>query len=78
MDRVIISIAIIPISTDFGWSPVKQARVLSSIFVGYLLTHLRMMIGQQSLADHQADTQSESRQNTLHVHCFADSWVMTQ
>lgn len=40
MDRVIISIAIIPMSVDFGWSPEEQGRVLSSFFAGYLLTQL--------------------------------------
>lgn len=38
MDRVIISIAIIPMASDFNWSPEEQGRVLSSFFVGYLLT----------------------------------------
>ena len=38
MDRVIISIAIIPMASEFNWSPEEQARVLSSFFVGYLLT----------------------------------------
>lgn len=40
MDRVIISIAIIPMSADFGWTPEEQGRVLSSFFVGYLLTQV--------------------------------------
>lgn len=40
MDRVIISIAIIPMSAEFGWSPEEQGRVLSSFFVGYLLTQV--------------------------------------
>lgn len=40
MDRVIISIAIIPMAADFGWSPEQQGRVLSSFFVGYLLTQV--------------------------------------
>lgn len=40
MDRVIISIAIIPMAADFDWSPEEQGRVLSSFFVGYLLTQV--------------------------------------
>ncbi|MFT7651062.1 MAG: ACS family sodium-dependent inorganic phosphate cotransporter, partial [Candidatus Azotimanducaceae bacterium] len=40
MDRVIISIAIIPMASDFNWSPEEQGRVLSSFFVGYLLTQV--------------------------------------
>ena len=40
MDRVIISIAIIPMAADFNWSPEEQGRVLSSFFVGYLLTQV--------------------------------------
>jgi MFS family permease len=40
MDRVIISIAIIPMAADFNWSPEEQGRVLSSFFVGYLLTQI--------------------------------------
>jgi ACS family sodium-dependent inorganic phosphate cotransporter len=40
MDRVIISIAIIPMAADYGWSPEQQGRVLSSFFVGYLLTQV--------------------------------------
>lgn len=40
MDRVIMSVAIIPMAADFGWSPEEQGRVLSSFFVGYLLTQV--------------------------------------
>ena len=40
MDRVVISIAIIPMASDFNWSPEEQGRVLSSFFVGYLLTQV--------------------------------------
>jgi ACS family sodium-dependent inorganic phosphate cotransporter len=40
MDRVIISIAIIPMAADFDWSPEQQGRVLSSFFLGYLLTQV--------------------------------------
>ena len=40
MDRVIISVAIIPMAADFSWSPEEQGRVLSSFFVGYLLTQV--------------------------------------
>lgn len=40
MDRVIISVAIIPMANDFGWSPEQMGRVLSSFFVGYLLTQV--------------------------------------
>lgn len=37
IDRVNISVAIIPMAADMGWSPEAQGRVLSSFFVGYLL-----------------------------------------
>jgi len=40
MDRVIISVAIIPMAVDYDWSPEQQGRVLSSFFVGYLLTQI--------------------------------------
>ena len=40
MDRVIISVAIIPMAADYAWSPEQQGRVLSSFFVGYLLTQV--------------------------------------
>ena len=40
MDRVIISIAIIPMSADYGWTPEEQGRVLSAFFIGYLLTQV--------------------------------------
>ena len=40
MDRVIIAVAIIPMSADFGWSAEEQGRVLASFFIGYLLTQV--------------------------------------
>jgi ACS family sodium-dependent inorganic phosphate cotransporter len=40
IDRIIISVAIIPMATDFSWSPEEQGRVLSSFFIGYLLTQV--------------------------------------
>lgn len=40
MDRVVISVAIIPMAADFGWDPEQQGRVLSSFFAGYLLTQV--------------------------------------
>ena len=40
MDRVVMSITIIPMAAEFGWSPEEQGRVLSSFFVGYLLTQI--------------------------------------
>ncbi len=40
MDRVNISIAIIPMSKELGWSPDIQGTVLSSFFIGYLLTQI--------------------------------------
>lgn len=47
IDRVNISIAIIPMARDLGWSPATQGLVLSSFYVGYLL----MQIGGGRLAD---------------------------
>lgn len=40
MDRVVMSVTIIPMAAEFGWSPEEQGRVLSSFFVGYLLTQV--------------------------------------
>ncbi|NKB35624.1 MAG: MFS transporter [Gammaproteobacteria bacterium] len=40
MDRVNISIAIIPMSKELDWSPDVQGMVLSSFFIGYLLTQV--------------------------------------
>jgi MFS family permease len=47
IDRVNISIAIIPMAQDLGWSPSTQGLVLSSFYIGYLL----MQIGGGRLAD---------------------------
>ena len=38
MDRVVISVAIIPMADDFQWSPEQQGRVLSSFFC-WLFVH---------------------------------------
>ena len=40
MDRVNISVAIIPMAAEFGWNAEQQGRVLSAFFVGYLLTQV--------------------------------------
>ncbi len=40
LDRINISVAIIPMSEDFGWAPDKQGLALSSFFVGYLLSQI--------------------------------------
>lgn len=40
MDRVNISVAIIPMAEDLGWSAQTQGTVLSSFFVGYLLLQI--------------------------------------
>jgi ACS family sodium-dependent inorganic phosphate cotransporter len=40
MDRVNISVAIIPMAKDLGWDPSTQGLVLSSFFVGYLATQI--------------------------------------
>ena len=40
MDRINISVAIIPMADDYGWSPSLQGLVLSSFFFGYLLTQV--------------------------------------
>lgn len=37
IDRVNISVAIIPMAEDMAWTPEMMGRVLSSFFVGYLL-----------------------------------------
>ena len=38
IDRVNISVVIIPMAKDYNWNPEQQGRVLSAFFVGYILT----------------------------------------
>lgn len=40
IDRVNISVAIIPMAEQFGWSDTERGIVLSSFFVGYLITQV--------------------------------------
>lgn len=40
IDRVNISVAIIPMAEQFGWSDTQRGIVLSSFFVGYLVTQV--------------------------------------
>ena len=40
IDRINISVAIIPMAEDLGWEPATQGLVLSAFFVGYLLTQI--------------------------------------
>jgi MFS family permease len=40
IDRVNISIAIIPMAEEFGWDQATMGLVMSSFFVGYLLTQI--------------------------------------
>ena len=40
MDRVNISVAIIPMAKELAWDPKTQGYVLSSFFVGYLITQI--------------------------------------
>ena len=40
IDRVNISYAILPMATEYGWDTATQGWVLSSFFVGYLVTQL--------------------------------------
>ncbi|MFT6693151.1 MAG: ACS family sodium-dependent inorganic phosphate cotransporter, partial [Neolewinella sp.] len=40
IDRINMSVAIIPMAEDFGWGPQMQGTVLSSFFVGYLLLQI--------------------------------------
>jgi MFS family permease len=40
IDRVNISVAIIPMSEDLGWDVATQGTVLSAFFIGYLLTQV--------------------------------------
>jgi ACS family sodium-dependent inorganic phosphate cotransporter len=47
IDRVNISVAIIPMSADFGWNKITQGYVLSSFYIGYIL----VMIAGGRLAD---------------------------
>lgn len=40
IDRVNISVAIIPMAEEFGWDIAQRSRVLASFFLGYLLTQV--------------------------------------
>ncbi len=40
IDRVNISVAIIPMAKEFGWSMQTQGIVLSAFFAGYLLLQI--------------------------------------
>jgi len=40
IDRVNISVAIIPMAEQFGWSDTERGFVLSSFFIGYLVTQV--------------------------------------
>lgn len=40
MDKVNISVAIVPMARDFGWSPTTSGLVQSSFFWGYMLTQI--------------------------------------
>ena len=40
IDRVNISVAIIPMAEQFGWSDTERGVVLSSFFIGYLVTQV--------------------------------------
>lgn len=40
IDRVNISVTIIPMSQELGWDPARQGIALSAFFVGYLLTQI--------------------------------------
>ena len=39
-DKVNISVAIIPMAQDFGWSPTTSGFVQSSFFFGYMLSQI--------------------------------------
>lgn len=39
-DKVNISVAIVPMARDFGWSPTTSGLVQSSFFWGYMLTQI--------------------------------------
>ena len=47
IDRVNISVAIIPMAEDYGWNLETQGYILSSFYIGYLM----MQIGGGRLAD---------------------------
>jgi ACS family sodium-dependent inorganic phosphate cotransporter len=40
LDRVNISVAIIPMARHFGWGDVEKGLVLSSFFIGYIITQV--------------------------------------
>jgi len=42
IDRVNISVAIIPMAQEFGWSDTQRGLVLSSFFIGYMVTQVRV------------------------------------
>ena len=45
IDRVNISVAIIPMAKEYGWNPEQQGRVLSAFFVGYIPTQTTCLPG---------------------------------
>eukprot|EP00951_Prasinocladus_malaysianus_P048109 scaffold654738_cov48-Prasinocladus_malaysianus.AAC.1 len=40
MDRICMSIAIIPMAAEFGWAPAVQGLVSASFLWGYMATQL--------------------------------------
>ena len=40
IDRVVISLAIIPMSEGMGWSETQRGFILSSFYIGYILTQI--------------------------------------
>ena len=43
IDRVNISIAIIPMAQDLGWDKITQGYVFSAFYVGYLLMMIALV-----------------------------------
>ena len=40
IDRVVISLAIIPMSEEAGWSETQKGIILGSFYIGYMVTQI--------------------------------------
>jgi ACS family sodium-dependent inorganic phosphate cotransporter len=40
IDRVVISLAIIPMSAEAGWSETQKGIILGSFYIGYMVTQI--------------------------------------
>lgn len=55
MDRVNMSIAILPMASEYNWTPITVGLIQSSFFWGYLLTQVKRQINQSSFLLHNSN-----------------------